>query len=249
MRILMYHSIVAGAPEDVHDVSLAAFSAHMAWLGGQEIPVVDLQQAVLEGGLSDGAAVAITFDDGYEDNYSRAWPVLQRYGFPATVFLATDHVGKTSRWREGALGATSLLAWDQIKALEEAGWRFASHTASHVALTRLPLSEVEVELLRSKAALAEALGHEITGICYPFSQVNPHITALAQRLGYTWGATYRPGYVGDAGPDPWLLQRIGILATDTRETFAAKVRGSLLLRVKWIRRQVRQSVRRLIGRA
>lgn len=250
MRVFMYHDIVPGVPEEIHSVSVEQFAAQMQWLhdvGYQVIGIEDWFAAQRAGKSTPANAVAITFDDGFEDNYTRAWLILQKYGFTATIFLVTGAIAGTSVWRQGDLSRVPMLSPQQILEMAAGGIAFGSHTVSHCQLTRLlDTAEIDRELLASKAALEQLLQREVLSVCYPFSQVNPLIKARARIAGYQMGFTYDPGYVGFPGHD-WLeLRRTGILATDTVESFAQKVRADMSLRGHWLALTLRSRLRRLV---
>ncbi|MFO8155319.1 MAG: polysaccharide deacetylase family protein, partial [Thiohalospira sp.] len=219
MPILMYHDIVPATPQDVHDVSIAQFAAQMRWLHEaryQVVPAESWAAARTSSQPLPANAVGITFDDGFENTYSVAWPILQRHRFPATIFLVTGALAGTSAWRQGALAGTSLLSRLQILELAQGGIGFGSHTVTHTPLTDLPTTaSIDRELVESKVALEQLLDREVVSLCYPFSRVNAEIKQRAQKAGYELAFTYDPGYVGAPGRDPFQLRRTGILATDT----------------------------------
>jgi peptidoglycan/xylan/chitin deacetylase (PgdA/CDA1 family) len=249
VRILLYHEIVAGEPREIHAVAASSFAAQMAWLCQAGYRVVALEDWLTtgQGATLPRNIVAITFDDGYRDNYTAAWPVLQEHGFPATIFLVTGSVGGTSRWREGSLGRAPMLTWAQVREMARSGVAFGAHTVTHPRLTSLDLESAGRELADSRDQIEQVLGRPVLSVAYPYSQVDPQIRALADRCGYRLGCTYRPGYVGPAGWDALALERIAILATDTLDDFRGKVRGGLRWRAAWYRRLFRARVRRTVS--
>ncbi|MBQ6947085.1 MAG: polysaccharide deacetylase family protein [Clostridia bacterium] len=101
--------------------------------------------------------IMLTFDDGYEDNYSQLFPLLKKYNAKATVFVIT-----------GSIGTTHYLTNEQIKEMSDSGLvSIQSHTVSHPFLSDLGEEELEKELLGSKQALAKITGKEPFVICYP----------------------------------------------------------------------------------
>lgn len=250
MRILMYHDIVPDTPQAIHDVSVAEFAAQMRWLheaGYQVVAAESWATARASGDPLPANTVAITFDDGFESMYDLGWPILQRHGFPATIFLVTSALAGTSEWRQGALAGTSLLSRRQILEMAQSGIGFGSHTVTHRPLTDFPTAAaIDRELVESKAALEHLLGHEVVSLCYPFSRVNAQIKQRARLAGYQLAFTYDPGYVGSPGRDSFELRRTGILASDTLETFAPKIRAALRLRVHWYIRTLKQRIRPVV---
>lgn len=243
MHILMYHEVVEGEPQEIHAVSVRQFAEQMRWLRQSGYKVVSLEDWLASrvglGPVLPAKSIAITFDDGYRDNYDTAWPILLEYGFRATVFLTVALLGQTSRWREGSLALAPLLTWEQVREMQRQGIRFGSHTLTHADLTVLPYSAVKKELQESRQLIEQELGTPIRTFAYPSSRENARVRQLVQEIGYDLACTYQPGYVGAAGKDAYRLQRIGILATDTIDDFAQKVNGTVQRRVAWYVRLLR----------
>lgn len=128
--------------------------------------------------LSDTPSVMLTFDDGYEDNYTEMFPILKKYNAKATIFMITS-----------AIDSEGYLSRDQIKEMAASGLvRFASHTDSHRNLASLSEESIRNEFETSKQILAELTGHETNAICYPTGSVNEDIAEIAAEyfyFGYT----------------------------------------------------------------
>lgn len=236
MRILMYHEIVPNMPEDLASVSAPLFAAQMGWLAGAGIPVVPLSDALATHHEVQPTreTVAITFDDGYADCYSAALPVLMGYGFPATVFLVAGLIGGTSLWRAGVLGQAPLLTWKQVREMAGLGIAFGSHTLTHASLPELGEGAAQQELRGSLELIEQEIACEVASLAYPYGRLNPRVQLLAGRCGYSLACAYRWSYAGDAGREPLALQRTAILATDTLDDFAQKVRGAWRKRFAWL---------------
>jgi peptidoglycan/xylan/chitin deacetylase (PgdA/CDA1 family) len=238
MRILLYHEIVQGSCTEVHAVTVEQFAAQMAWLAAAGYRVLTLAAVLADPALArprlGSRTVAITFDDGYLDTSTIALPILQRHGFPATVFLVTGAMGKTAYWRPGVLGQAPLLTWAQAQRLATgSGLDFGSHTANHIDLARASAAAARVELSTSRRQLEDALGHPALMLSYPHSRYTSGTCDLARQAGYALACSCPTAYVGQAGHDLWAWERITILADDTVASFAAKVRGTLRLRLRW----------------
>jgi peptidoglycan/xylan/chitin deacetylase (PgdA/CDA1 family) len=248
MRTLMYHQIVDGEPNEIHAVSAQQFAAQMHWLREAGFQVVSLEDwwQMREIAAVPRNAVALTFDDGYQDNYTVAWPLLQELDLPATIFLVTGSVGGTSGWHQGVLSRTPMLSWAQIREMARSGIAFGAHTVTHAPLTSLDIGAARWEISESRDQLQQALGLPVLSMAYPFSQYDSQVKSLVAECGFRLACTYRPGYVGTAGGDVMALERIGILATDTLVAFKDKVRGAMRLRAAWIRRLFRARARALL---
>jgi peptidoglycan/xylan/chitin deacetylase (PgdA/CDA1 family) len=124
----------------------------------------------------------LTFDDGYEDFYDTAFPILTRYGFTAAVFLVTDQVGEKSDWKDES--GSKLLSWNQIRKLHKQGITFGSHTCHHVDLPTVDKRWVQEELDRSKTKIEQELNTSIDWLAYPYGKSNLEVQDLTKEVGY-----------------------------------------------------------------
>jgi peptidoglycan/xylan/chitin deacetylase (PgdA/CDA1 family) len=181
--VLLYHSV--DDSERIDSVSLDAFTEQMEYLYRNEYRVVSLDEVIdlSESGGNNGRrrAVAITFDDGYESVYRHALPILQKYGFTASVFIPTKYVDKASEWIEPSV---PLLTWNEIISMQEMGFLFGSHGHSHRDLTDLTEEQAKEELEISKRILEDKLGIPVKCISYPFSKSNRIIEDITLGCGY-----------------------------------------------------------------
>jgi peptidoglycan/xylan/chitin deacetylase (PgdA/CDA1 family) len=253
MKILEYHGIVSARPKEIHAVHASDFAAQMAWLKQNGYRVAPLSAWISRSeGWRSSNTVAITFDDGYQDNYENALPVLMELGYPATIFLSTDLIGHTSRWRNISIempnpaSEAAMLTWDQVIDMAEQGIEFGSHTASHTDLTALAPDEVDYEIRTSRQTIEEHLGLPVRFFSYPYSRSNLAIQRQVQEAGYLAACTYLPFYVGQAGKNPFELQRIGILAEDKLDDFSQKIKAHPRRRLKWQRYRLRQILLRFV---
>jgi peptidoglycan/xylan/chitin deacetylase (PgdA/CDA1 family) len=205
------------------------FAEHLRYLSGEGYSTISLNGAaehLREGEAEVRKLVALTFDDGYADFYTSAFPVLLQYGFTATVFLPTAFIGDTSRDFKGAL----CLTWGQVRELRNLGIDFGSHTHTHRRLERLTATEIESELSESKAAIEQALGESVTSFAYPYAfpeQRRDLVGVVRQtllRAGYTTGVTT---IIGVASPkdDRLFMRRVPIKSGDDLPFFKAKIEG------------------------
>jgi peptidoglycan/xylan/chitin deacetylase (PgdA/CDA1 family) len=128
--------------------------------------------------------VALTLDDGTEDNFLLAFPVLKEYGLKATIFLIY-----------GQMDRPGWLKWEEIKSMQESSLvEFASHTSAHAYLPGVSSEEaLRKEIFDSKKALEEKLGRKVSGFSYPVGGFNPRVRQLVIDAGYSYAATVRPG--------------------------------------------------------
>jgi peptidoglycan/xylan/chitin deacetylase (PgdA/CDA1 family) len=223
----MYHSVAPSGPSGTapYRVTPGSFEEQLAFLrdsGYYTIRLEDWRAAMEQKRPLPGRAVLITFDDGYLDFLTHAWPLLKRYGFSATVFLVTNEIGKSNAWDHVSGTQVPLLAWTHIHQLREHGVDFASHSASHCRLTELSPAEIVREGARSRAVLARELGTPPTAFAYPYGCVDSVVTHLIGASGYTFGLSSRSTHSG-FNDCLLTLPRIEVAGTDTIKDFAVKV--------------------------
>jgi peptidoglycan/xylan/chitin deacetylase (PgdA/CDA1 family) len=223
----MYHRVAAAPPGPAarYCVTPEAFEAQLAYLRDSGFHGVDLDEwvAALQARRPlRGRAVAFTFDDGYRDFGTVAWPLLRRYGFGATVFLVADLVGGTNRWDAGFGDDVPLLDWAEVERLHAEGVRFGSHSASHPWLTALSPAEVVREAAASRLTIERRLRSPVTAFAYPYGDADRVVAHLVGACGYLIGVTCQSHRSGP-GDLPLALPRIEIDGLDRIEDFALKL--------------------------
>ena len=195
--ILTYHRIAPRPRTDTPSVSPEAFDRQMRTLRGRWQPV-SLSEMVgwMEQGLPiPSRAVAVTFDDGTEDSFTQAFPILQRHRIPATLFLIASHLG-----RPDALNA------QQIGRMREGGISFGSHTLDHAYLPSLPVGEARRQIVESKRLLEE-IGVRVELLSYPGGGFSEPIVRMVREAGYRAACTTNRG-IRRFPVDRWSLRRI-----------------------------------------
>jgi len=227
LPILMYHRVApTGSPATArYRVTPEAFEEQLCYLrdaGYYSIKLEDWHAAMEAKRPLPGRAVLITFDDGYLDFLSYAWPLLRRYGFSATVFLVADKIGRANSWDHVTGEEVPLLGWQEVCQLRDEGVKFGSHSASHRPLTALSLAEVVREGARSRAILERGLGAPIKAFAYPHGDADQVVQHLIGACGYIYGLSCRPEL--SKFRDPLLaLPRIEVAGSDSLPQFVAKL--------------------------
>lgn len=176
--ILMYHQLGDG-PNSLY-VRDDEFKEQMRYLKENNFRVLTLSEAVrkIQNREPLGKTVVITFDDGYETFFSKAWPVLKAYRFPATVFIITEQ--SEDGW---------YLSWDQSKELY-AGWmEIGSHTKNHHWLAKQGRGVYTDEIFGSKQIIEEQLQVPCEVFCYPGGSCNNAVSDTVKEAGYLAAVT------------------------------------------------------------
>jgi len=235
LPILMYHSISAAEERDVNPYYRVAtspqrFADQMLWLSELGCAGCSLEDALISNGnkVENGRRpVAITFDDGYRDFYTEAWPRLQNRGFTATMHLPTAFIAE----RRKSFYGRECLTWNEARELRAHGIRFGSHTVNHPKLHGLPWKMIRSELTGSKECLENELGESIHSFAYPyaFPQEDRRFTetfaALLREADYRTCVTTVVGRMPTGG-DPLYLKRLPINSCDDRLLFESKLDGA-----------------------
>jgi peptidoglycan/xylan/chitin deacetylase (PgdA/CDA1 family) len=179
--------------------------------------------------------VAITFDDGYADNYEYAFPLLQKYRLSAAFFITAGLIERdrtvVERFlslRRCCLEDIESLSWEQVREMQKTGMEIGSHTWSHPNLARLEPTRVESELRRSKEIIEERLGVSVDLLAYPFGKYKRHFTAATMEIAWSAGFRYGAAVAFRAirpSDSPLALPRF-FVTRDSVKTLAQKVYGA-----------------------
>lgn len=171
------------------------------------------------------AAVAVSFDDGYEDNLPVIEDLIER-GIAPAVFIPTAYIGKKNSWEYSSrLFPARHLDRGQIKQLAEKNVTIGSHGVSHRALTVMPDDTVRRELCDSKTKLEDITGRPVDVISFPFGRTNRRVTEIAQACGYRRGFTLGETAPAGSNTDEFTVSRIPIYRADNYFSLRAKLCG------------------------
>ncbi len=235
--ILMYHAITEtpetnGHPYYITSTSAEIFAAQMAYLANAGYRTLSLTEAAYRlhangvNGFGLDKFVVITFDDGYLDFYTRAFPILRRHGFSAPMFLPTAYIGDANWHFKGR----ECLSWSQVRELHRLGIEFGSHTVTHPELKSLQPEDVAYEIRYSKATIEDRLGCAVTSFAYPFAFPETdrgfvaHLRSILESSQYEAGVSTALGVAG-RGDDKFFLKRLPVNCCDDRALLRAKIEG------------------------
>ena len=227
--VLLYHSVDDSG--SVISITPADFTCHMYFLRNHGYKAISLKEFVRRvaygrNRLSEKMFV-LTFDDGFKNNYTEVFPILQECGFTATIFVPTDHVGGTFCWDgHTSIPDLSLLSWHEIEEMSRWGIEFGSHGCSHAHLTRMPSNQVWSELSESKSQLEQRLQKPVCFFCHPYGEFNETTQQLAKKCGY-YGAFGSLDYsLGNRQADLFNLKRVGTAHFSSVEDLEAGLLGT-----------------------
>lgn len=175
ITILMYHYVDTD-PTNEMKVPKEKFREQMKYLKDSGFTVLSLDEIYshyMEGKKIPDKCIAVTFDDGYMDNYTNAYPVLKEFGFKATIFMIGSKINTPRH-----------LTSEQIKELDKNGISIEGHTVNHPRLSELPYYKQYEELSVSKNTLEEILGRKVKYIAYPYGDYDDDTILAAHELGY-----------------------------------------------------------------
>ena len=204
--ILNYHKVdelfnsLSVAPDD--------FDEQMAYLKDHGFQTISLEQMrkALAGEAVDlpEKPLLITFDDGYRDNYTNAYPILAKYGYTGVIFVITSFLDRN---------IPQYITWDMAKELQESGViDIQSHTVNHNSMTELNDEKLRQELIDSKKRIEEVLGKPADYVAYPTGTYNLHIAGIIQDCGYKGAFTIKYGNV-DSLTNLYAIERLPVFRT------------------------------------
>ena len=214
--IVAFHRIQETVePDDGLTVSLRMFERHCRFFR-RHFRVVPLREIVekLERGERLNRELAITFDDGYRDNFDNALPVLEKLSLPATFFVVTQWMGtEVVPWWDAERGIRHpWMTWDQVRALHRKGFDIGPHTRTHADLGRFSGADAEGEIVGARRDLERETGASADLFAYPYGGAE-HLSednrALVKAAGFRCCCSC-VGDVNRAGTDPFHLERIAV---------------------------------------
>ncbi|MDG5814766.1 polysaccharide deacetylase family protein [Chitinispirillales bacterium ANBcel5] len=217
---LLFHSIVPKTGIGLSQLSCKCFSEFLTLLKSQNkhtVSVSDLRESI----HSINDSVALTFDDGLEDFYTHAFPLLEEKNMKATLFPVASFIGKEVKW--DVFGKKRHVSKAMLREISDRGHCIGSHSLTHANLIWLGSKMLKQELLASKQILEDITGKEIDCISFPFGGWNARVWECAKEVGYKSATVYR----GHSKATPELLPVYGVYRFDTAsEIFKRAFPGS-----------------------
>ncbi|MBI5114890.1 polysaccharide deacetylase family protein [Candidatus Poribacteria bacterium] len=231
--VLGYHSI-DDEPSPI-STPVKMFRAQMEYLKNRRINVISLGELynnLVSGKELPTNSAVITFDDGFEGVFHHALPILKELGFRATVFVATNFVGKHMDWEKVAgIPVYRLCDWGQFRKMNEEGIDVQSHTMSHPFLPELEEKQISAEVEGSMKAIEENLDKKVEFLAYPFGVSDERVIRILKANGIKGACSGMFGKVRKE-QDPYCMKRVGIELVSGRDFrmlmnfFCASVSGT-----------------------
>lgn len=224
--IIVYHSV----DESGSCVSIgpAEFKRQMEYIkknGYKTLTVSEFVDFLRKGNKIPDKAIVLTFDDGFENNYSVVFPILKELGLTATIFVTTDYIGKRCTWdKESDIPDLPLLSWEMVKEMSESGIDFQSHTAKHPRLPLLPDDRIRDELRRSCITIEDRLGKRCDILCYPYGEFNQRVIHILREEGFAAAFAGHPEY-----ENIYAIRRVGSGHLTTPLSFKVATRGNFAI--------------------
>jgi len=223
-RILMYHMVrehITNAKFNKLRVKPAEFEKQIKWMKEQGFHFVTMRELQENWGNHPEKTVAVTFDDGYLDNLTNAFPILDKYQAKATIYIVVDRhdrdwsTYKKAHHDSGELMQEPKLNDEQVKLLALSGLvEIGSHTVTHANLDKLNDEQCFMELLESKKQLERLIHQPVESFAYPFGIYSQRDADLAKQAGYKTAVTTKEG-IDSENYDFFQLQRIKISGKDS----------------------------------
>lgn len=198
--IICYHHVCEDNPSKSSIVvTNEKFTEHLKTLkdnGYTTLTISQLNDYLFNNKPIPEKSVMITFDDGYNDNYSNAFPILKEFNMNATIFVIS-----------ALIDTDNYMTSSQVKELSDYGIDIQSHTANHVDLITLSYEDQLKEFIVSKETLEKVIEKPINSIAYPLGHFNEDSKKAAKDAGYSMGFTIDRGYA-DRDDSPFQLNRI-----------------------------------------
>lgn len=173
--ILMYHHVKNHLDSDDEielglSVPIVNFTEQMKYLKNNGYKTISLNELFID---NQEKNIVLTFDDGYQNVYKNAFPIMKNLGLSGTVFVITDFVGKDR-----------YMNWSELNELKKEGWQIESHTITHPNLTNIDSKSAWNQILNSKLEIEKNIKGNVQSFSYPAGKYNDEVVKLVKEAGY-----------------------------------------------------------------
>lgn len=184
--ILMYHRI-ADIPNDRNSLPLNKFIEQLDYLYSNNFKTITTKQLYdyyINNLPLPTKSILLTFDDGYEDNFTNALPYLKKYNMNAIVFPISTWIGKKNNWEQFGKEETCTMSIQQLKFWLESGLEIGAHSMTHPFLSACTPANLHSEIFDCKEDLEQILKTPITTFCYPYGNFNKNVIDKVSKAKY-----------------------------------------------------------------
>ena len=233
-RILMYHMISEaekGAKFNGLRVAPDQFEKQLQWFNQNNWTFIKMSQLIEKTSKLPPKSVALTFDDGFEDNYTHAYPLMKKYGASGTLYLVIDRHNrdwssdKKAHHNSGELMHEPKLSDTQISEMLDSGvFELGAHTITHANLAKLSGQQKQLEIENSKQQLEQLFNTNITSFAYPFGIYDQQDVNIVNNSGFISAVTTEVGISPAPYTDPMKLKRVKISGKDNFLAFRLRMK-------------------------
>lgn len=226
--ILLYHQVGETFHKNMNPdcfCSKDMFLQQMEFLKSSSIEVVSLDRAINSlffEGLSQKDQVVLTFDDGCGSFYDLVHPILEKFGFPSTIYPVVGSLGKVAYWNGKIYPYLKILNQQNLITLSENGVEIGGHTVNHVKLDQVQKKNAIREIRNCKAELEQILNKEVKSFAYPHGRHNATVREIVKCAGFKNALTCESDYANNA-PSVFEIPRRYITFYDDLRSFENKL--------------------------
>lgn len=215
---IMYHRI-SGDDNDLITVRTKEFEKHLIFFKDNYLcpdpkQLIESFKMKRYNDIPDDT-ILITFDDGYEDNFKFARPLLKKYGLRALAFLVSGHIGKDNNWNHKYAKIRQMSTKEIMEAKDV--FYYGCHTENHYNLLRLNDAELHLEITESKKKLENILGYPVDTFSYPYGFYNKRVSSFVKDSFTVSFSTYNKGKNFNWAANPYTIRRINPLDCEIQD--------------------------------
>lgn len=229
--ILLYHSVAPDwtpsyEPWCVHPDRFDEHLEVIVGLGHTPLTISELVDAIADDQLPD-RPIAVTFDDGRADFAEHALPGLLARDVPATLYVVTGQMGRSSSWLPMSDERDApMMEWDDVRAAAAVGIEIGSHSRSHVELDVVPTARLRAEVADSRRDLAAQLGRPVRSIAYPHGYHSDAVVRAVKEAGYDSACAVKDTW-SRTDDDRFALARMFVWGTTTARELESTLRAPI----------------------
>jgi peptidoglycan/xylan/chitin deacetylase (PgdA/CDA1 family) len=224
ITVIAYHKISNKIDFGINTVKVNHFKDQITLLANCGYKPTTFQR-IKQGEAVTEKSIVIAFDDGYEDCYTEAAPVLSHYNFPAVIFPITNYIGKRNTWEPFFLQHRfKHLSKAQLTELSTYDFEIGSHGKNHSYLPLLNSKALKSELEDSKKAIEDLIGREVITFCYPYGYFNKRSIEGVKKAGYNYAVAAPRVLLKETGNE-YTIPKQSIYATDSLSMMAKKLKN------------------------